>query len=114
MPHAPRIELHPVNQRMQVHVDLNLNLVADSIQALELRELSYLPAIISHLKTCRWICLPFQKPRPTAHLKVIRCFSGWVRFVDIDWSYEQLIDGMEAIVGRLTLAGVDEEFDFFR
>lgn len=97
---------------MQVYVFRNL--VADSIQALELRELSYLPAIISHVKTCGWICLPFQKPRPTAHLKVIRCFYGWVRFVDIDWSYEQPVDGLEAIAGRLTFGGVGEEFGFFK
>lgn len=41
MPQAPRIELQPVNQRVQVHVDDKQ--LADSTQALELREPGYPP-----------------------------------------------------------------------
>ncbi|WP_369596873.1 DUF427 domain-containing protein [Halomonas sp. CSM-2] len=41
MPQAPRIELHHANQRLQVHVDGKL--LADSTQALELRETGYPP-----------------------------------------------------------------------
>jgi len=41
MPQAPRIELHPVSQRVQVHVDGKL--LADSSNALELREIGYPP-----------------------------------------------------------------------
>lgn len=42
MPQAPRIELHPVSQRVQVHEDGKL--LADSTQALELREIGYPPS----------------------------------------------------------------------
>lgn len=73
MPQAPRIELHPVNQRGQVHVDGKL--LADSTQALELREISYPPSHIFRAKTCGWICLPSQKGQPTARLKAARCIS---------------------------------------
>ena len=41
MPQAPRITLHPVSQRMQVHVEGKL--IADSTQALKLRETGYPP-----------------------------------------------------------------------
>ena len=41
MPQAPRIELHPVSQRVQVHVDGKL--LADSTQVLELRVQGYPP-----------------------------------------------------------------------
>tara|TARA_R110000850_G_scaffold61315_4_gene140110 strand:- start:1185 stop:1475 length:291 start_codon:yes stop_codon:yes gene_type:complete len=41
MPQAPRIELHSVSQRVQVHVDSKL--LADSTQALELQEIGYPP-----------------------------------------------------------------------
>ncbi|MEG3081083.1 DUF427 domain-containing protein [Halomonas sp. 5021] len=44
MPQAPRIELHPVSQRVQVHVDGKLLVeVIKSTQALELRETGYPP-----------------------------------------------------------------------
>ncbi|UQI39552.1 DUF427 domain-containing protein [Vreelandella venusta] len=41
MPNAPRIELHPISQRVQAHVDGTL--LADSTNTHELREHGYPP-----------------------------------------------------------------------
>ncbi|WP_084155679.1 DUF427 domain-containing protein [Halomonas halocynthiae] len=39
MPNPPRIELHPISQRVQAHVDGTL--IADSINTIQLRERDY-------------------------------------------------------------------------
>lgn len=70
---APRISLHPVSQRVQVHVDGKL--LADSTQALELRETGYPPRHYLPRKDVRMEFLPNQKRRLTARLKAIRCIS---------------------------------------
>ncbi|MGO1690969.1 MAG: hypothetical protein ACTIKU_14855 [Halomonas sp.] len=75
MQNASRIELSPVSQRVQVHVDGKL--LANSIQVIELREIGYPPShyIIFRVKTYGWICSPSQKRQPTARLKAARCIS---------------------------------------
>ncbi|WP_075878830.1 DUF427 domain-containing protein [Vreelandella massiliensis] len=96
---APRISLHPVSQRVQVHVDGKL--LADSTQALELRETGYPPRHYLPRKDVRMELL--AKSETTTHCP----FKGHTVYFslndnkDIAWSYEQPIEGMEAIAGRV-------------
>ncbi|MGP5326132.1 DUF427 domain-containing protein [Vreelandella titanicae] len=78
MPQAPRIELHPVSQRVQVHVGGKL--LADSSQALEFRETGYPPRHYFPPEAVRMDLLtPLQKRPPTARLKGIRCIFRWAK-----------------------------------
>lgn len=99
MPNAPRIELHPISQRVQAQVGGTL--IADSTNTLELRE--------------RGHPLRHYFPREDVRMELLTVsetttycpFKGHTRYFslgkrrDIAWSYEQPIKGMEAIAGRV-------------
>ncbi|MEG3081564.1 DUF427 domain-containing protein [Halomonas sp. 5021] len=102
MPHAPRIELHPINQRMQVHVDGNL--IADSIQALELRETGYPPRHYFPRGDVRMGLLSTSETTTHCPFKGDTVYFSLGDHKDIAWSYEQPIEGMEAIAGGVTFA----------
>ncbi|MDR5886302.1 DUF427 domain-containing protein [Vreelandella janggokensis] len=100
MPQAPRIELHLVSQRVQVHVDGKL--LADSTQALELRETGYPPRHYIPREDVRMDLLTSSETTTYCPFKGNTVYFSLGDNKDIAWSYEQPIEGMEAIAGRLS------------
>ena len=107
MPHAPRIELHPVNQRVQVHVDGKL--LADSNQALELRETGYPPRHYFLREDVRMDLLTISETTTHCPFKGNTVYFSLGDHKDIAWSYEQPIEGMEAIAGRVAFGEEENE-----
>jgi len=107
MSHAPRIELHPVNQRVQVHVDGKL--LADSNQALELRESGYPPRHYFPREDVRMDLLTSSKTTTHCPFKGYTVYFSLGDKKDIAWSYEQPVEGMEAIAGRVAFGGAEVE-----
>lgn len=91
MPNAPRIELHPVNQRVQVHVDGAL--LADSTR-------HYFPR-----EDVRMDLLTLSETTTHCPFKGQTVYFSLGSNKDIAWSYEQPMEGMETIAGRLAFAG---------
>ncbi|MEC4766601.1 DUF427 domain-containing protein [Halomonas sp. CUBES01] len=103
MPHAPRIELHPVNQRVQVHVGGTL--LADSTNALELRETGYPPRHYFPREDVRMDLLTTSKTTTHCPFKGNTVYFSLGDNIDIAWSYEQPVEGMEAMAGRVAFGG---------
>jgi len=99
MPQAPRIELHPVSQRVQVHVDGNL--LADFTQALELRETGYPPRHYFPREDVRMDLLTLSETTTHCPFKGSTVYFSLGVHKDIAWSYEQPIEGMEAITSKV-------------
>lgn len=99
MQNASCIELHPVSQRMQVHVDGKL--LADSSQALELREQGYPPRYYFPREHVRMDLLTTSETTTHCPFKGSTVYFSLVENQDIAWSYEQPIEGMEAIRGKV-------------
>jgi len=99
MPQAPRIELHPVSQRMQVHVDSKL--LADSTQALELQEIGYPPRHYFPREDVRMDLLTISERTTHCPFKGSTVYFSPGENKDIAWSYEHPIEGMEAITGKV-------------
>ena len=103
MPQAPRIELHPVSQRVQVHVDGKL--LADSTNALELRERGYPPRHYFPREDVRMDLLNTSETKTHCPFKGNTVYFSLGENKDIAWSYEQPIEGMEKIAGRVAFSG---------
>ena len=103
MPQAPRIELHSVSQRVQVHVDGKL--LADSSQALELRERDYPPRHYFPREDVRMDLLTTSDTTTHCPFKGRSVYFSLGDKKDIVWSYEQPIEGMEAIADRVAFGG---------
>ncbi|WP_085920482.1 DUF427 domain-containing protein [Halomonas sp. CSM-2] len=101
MPQAPRIELHPVNQRVQVHVDGNL--LADSTQALELRETGYPPRHYFPREDVRMDLLTLSETTTHCPFKGTTVYFSLGDNKDIAWSYEEPIESMQSIAGMMAL-----------
>lgn len=86
MPQAPRIELHPVNQRVQVHVDGKL--LADSTNALELRERGYPPRHYFPREDVRMDLLTTSETTTHCPFKGSTVYFSLGENKDIAWSYE--------------------------
>ncbi|SNY96875.1 DUF427 domain-containing protein [Halomonas sp. hl-4] len=99
MPQAPRITLHPVSQRVQVHVDGKL--LADSTNALELRETGYPPRHYIPREDVRMDLLTPSKTTTHCPFKGDTVYFPLGEKQDIAWSYEQPVEGMETIAGRV-------------
>jgi len=99
MPQAPRIELHPFSQRVQVHVDGKL--LADSTQTLELRETGYPPRHYFPREDARMDLLTTSETTTRCPFKGDMVYCSLGENQDIAWSYEQPIEGMEAITGKV-------------
>tara|TARA_R110002049_G_scaffold52540_3_gene146983 strand:+ start:12917 stop:13240 length:324 start_codon:yes stop_codon:yes gene_type:complete len=99
MPQAPRIELHPVSQRVQVHVDGKL--LADSTQVLELRVQGYPPRHYFPLGDVWMYFLTTSETTTHCPFKGNTVYFSLGNNKDIAWSYEQPIEGMEAITGKV-------------
>ncbi|CAD5248403.1 MULTISPECIES: DUF427 domain-containing protein [Halomonadaceae] len=100
MPQAPRIELHPVSQRVHVHVDGKL--LADSTNALELRERGYPPCHYFPREDVRMDLLNTSETTTHCPFKGSTVYFSLGENKDIAWSYEQPIEGMEA-TGKVAL-----------
>ena len=99
MPQAPCIELHPVSQRVQVHVDGNL--FADSTNALELRERVYPPHHYFPREDVRMELLNTSEATTHCPFKGSTMYFSLGENKDIVWSYEQPIEEMEVITGKV-------------
>lgn len=103
MSHAPRIELYPVTQRVQVHVDGTL--LADSTNALELRESGYPPRHYFPREDVRMDLLTLSETTTYCPFKGHTVYFSLGDHKDIAWSYEQPIEGIEDIAGRVAFIG---------
>lgn len=99
MPNAPRIELHPISQRVQAHVDGTL--IADSTNTLELRERGYPPRHYFPREDVRMGLLTVSETTTYCPFKGHAVTFSLGDIQDIAWSYEQPIEGIEAIEGRV-------------
>ncbi|WAM47612.1 DUF427 domain-containing protein, partial [Vreelandella venusta] len=99
MPSSPRIELHPISQRVQVHVDGTLT--ADSINTIELHERGYLPRHYFPREDVRMDLLSVSETTTYCPFKGSTVYFSMGDIQDIAWSYEQPIASMEAIAGRV-------------
>tara|TARA_R110002012_G_scaffold55315_9_gene141204 strand:- start:5017 stop:5331 length:315 start_codon:yes stop_codon:yes gene_type:complete len=102
MQNASRIELQPVSQRVQVHVDGKL--LADSNQTLELREIGYPPRHYFPRDDVRMDLLTVSETTTHCPFKGNTVYFSLGDNKDIAWSYEQPIEGMEAIAGRVAFS----------
>ncbi|MGY0553309.1 DUF427 domain-containing protein [Vreelandella sp. 2A-K22] len=107
MPQAPRIELHLVSQRVQVH--MGGKLLADSRQALELRETGYPPRHYFPREDVRMDLLTTSETTTHCPFKGSTVYFSLGENKDIAWSYEQPIEGMEVIVGRVAFGEEENE-----
>lgn len=108
MPCAPRIELHPFNQRVQVHVDGKL--LAESINALELRERGYPPRYYFPREDVRMDLLTLSETATHCPFKGNTVYFSLRDNKDIAWSYEHPIEMMEALAVRVSFGGEVEMF----
>ncbi|NDL70965.1 DUF427 domain-containing protein [Vreelandella alkaliphila] len=99
MPNSPRIELHPISQRVQAHVDGTL--IVGSANTLELRERGYSPRHYFPREDVRMDLLSVSETTTFCPFKGHTVTFSLGEIQDIAWSYEQPIEGMEAIAGRV-------------
>jgi uncharacterized protein (DUF427 family) len=88
---------------MQVHVDGKL--IADSIQAIELREIGYPPRHYFPRDDVRVDLLTTSETTTHCPFKGKTVYFSLGDKQDIAWSYEQPIEGMEKIAGRVAFSG---------
>nr|WP_298964978.1 DUF427 domain-containing protein [uncultured Halomonas sp.] len=94
-----RITLHPNQQRMQVQVDGIL--LADSTNSLELREDGYPPRHYFPREDVRMDLLTVSETTTYCPFKGRTLYFSLGERRDIAWNYEEPIEGMEAIAGRV-------------
>ncbi|WP_433924041.1 DUF427 domain-containing protein [Vreelandella sp. 21] len=99
MQNAPRIELHPISQRVQAHVDGTL--IADSINTIELHERGYPARHYFPREDVRMDLLSVSETTTYCPFKGHTVYFSLGESQDIAWSYEQPIEGMEAIAGSV-------------
>lgn len=99
MQNASCIELYPNSQRMQVCVCGTS--IADSNNTLELRERGYLPRHYFPREDVRMELLSVSETTAYCPFKGHAVTFSLGERQDIAWSYEQPIEGMEAIAGRV-------------
>nr|WP_295714282.1 DUF427 domain-containing protein [uncultured Halomonas sp.] len=94
-----RITLHPNQQRMQVQVDGIL--LADSTNSLELHEHGYSPRYYFPRDEVRMDLLTVSETTTYCPFKGHTVYLSLGENRDIAWSYEEPVEGMEAIAGRV-------------
>ena len=98
-----RITLHPSQQRMQVRVDGIL--LADSTNTLELRERGYPPRHYFPRDDVRMDLLTVSETITHCPFKGHAVYFSLGERRDIAWSYEEPIEGVGAIAGRVAFYG---------
>ena len=94
-----RITLHPSQQRLQVRVDGIL--LADSTNTLELREYGYPPRHYFPREDVRMDLLTVSETTTYCPFKGHTVYFSLGGRRDIAWSYEEPVEGMEAIADRV-------------
>ncbi|CAO1666327.1 DUF427 domain-containing protein [Halomonas sp. NYA30] len=97
-----RITLHPSKQRMQVQVDGIL--LADSTNTLELREHGYPPRHYFPREDVQMGLLTVSENTTYCPFKGHTVYFSLGENRDIAWSYEEPIEGMEAIAGKVAFS----------
>ena len=98
-----RITLHTSQQRMQVQVDGVL--LADSTNTLELREHGYPPLHYFPREDVKMDLLTTSETITHCPFKGHTVYFSLGERRDIAWSYEEPVEGMEAITGRVAFYG---------
>lgn len=98
-----RITLHPTQQRMQVRVAGIL--LADSTNALELREHGYPPRHYFPREDVRMDLLTVSETTTYCPFKGHAVYFSLGERRDIAWSYEEPVECMEAIESRVAFYG---------
>ncbi|WAM54612.1 DUF427 domain-containing protein [Vreelandella venusta] len=99
MPNAPRIELHPISQRVQAQVDGTL--LADSTNTLKLRERGEPPRHYFPREDVRMDLLSVSETTTYCPFKGSTVYFSMAERRDIAWSNEQPIESMETIMGTM-------------
>ena len=97
-----RIMLHPTNKRMQVQ--FGGILLADSTNTLELREYGYPPRHYFPREDVRLDLLSVSETTTYCPYKGHTVYFSIGKTRDVAWSYEEPIEGMEAIAGRVAFS----------
>lgn len=97
-----RITLHPTNKRMQVRMDGIL--LADATNTLELREHGYPPRHYFPREDVRLDLLTVSETTTYCPFKGHTVYFSLGENRDIAWSYEEPIEGMEAIAGKVAFS----------
>lgn len=100
--HDARITLHPSKPRMQVQIDGIL--LADSTNTLELREYGYPPRHYFPREDVRMNLLTVSETSTYCPFKGHTVYFSLGERRDVAWSYEEPIEGMEAIAGRVAFS----------
>ncbi|WP_148255394.1 DUF427 domain-containing protein [Aidingimonas lacisalsi] len=95
----PRITLHPHDRRVTVTLDGTL--LADTTRAIELREPGYPPRQYIPHDDVRMDLLTSSETVTHCPFKGDACYFSFGDQADVAWSYDQPLEGMEAIAGRL-------------
>lgn len=98
-----RITLHPSKQRMQVQVDGIL--LADSTNSLELGEYGYPLRHYFQREDVRMDLLTLSETTTHCPFKGNTVYFSLGNKKDIAWSYEQPIEGIAEIAGRMAFGG---------
>ncbi|MEL7895438.1 DUF427 domain-containing protein [Vreelandella neptunia] len=97
--HDARITLHPSKQRMQVQA--NGILLADSTNTLELREYGYPPRNYFPRADVWMDLLTVSETTTYCPFKGRAVYFLLGESRDVAWSYEEPIEGMEHLAGRM-------------
>lgn len=95
----PRITQHPHERRVKVTIDGIL--LADTTRAIELRERGYPPRQYLPREDVRMDLLTRSETITHCPFKGDASYFSFGDHADVAWSYEQPVEGMEAIAGRL-------------
>lgn len=95
----PRITLHPHARRVQVTIDGTL--LADTTRAIELRERGYPPRQYLPREDVRMDLLTPSETVTHCPFKGDASYFSFGKHRDLAWSYQQPVEGMEVIAGRV-------------
>ncbi len=95
----PRITLHPHSRRARILADETL--IADSCNAIELRERGYPPRQYLPRADVDMSKLSVSSTVTNCPFKGDSTYYSLLDIADVAWSYEQPIEEMQAIAGRL-------------
>ena len=98
-----RITLHPTNKRIQVWLDGIL--LADSTNTLELREHGYPPRHYFPREDVRMDLLTTSETTTYCPFKGHTVYFSLGESRDVAWSYEEPVEGVEAIASRVAFYG---------
>jgi uncharacterized protein (DUF427 family) len=95
----PRITLHPHDRRVRVVIDGTL--IADTTRAIELRERGYPPRQYLPHDDVRMELLTPSETLTHCPFKGDASYYSFGEHQDVAWSYQQPVDGVEELAGRL-------------